>query len=68
MEDYMLPLQDTDEVRREVLESKCRLLSEVPGLVVEFDPHEAEMAGAFQETALSHEDAYDAVYDEDPLG
>lgn len=54
---------------RELLEQttneKLAAFSEVPGFDVEFDPEEAELAGAFQETALSEEDALDAIYDAD---
>lgn len=54
---------------RELLEQttneKLAAISEVPGFDVEFDPEEAELAGAFQETALSEEDALDAIYDVD---
>ncbi len=54
---------------RELLEQttneKLAAISEVPGFDVEFDPEEAELAGAFQETALSEEDALDAIYDAD---
>ena len=54
---------------RELLEGttneKLAAISEVPGFDVEFDPEEAELAGAFQETALSEEDALDAIYDAD---
>lgn len=32
----------------------------IPGVVVEFDPDEAERLGAFEETALSEEDAWDS--------
>ena len=31
-----------------------------PGAVADFDPHEAEAAGAFRETALSDEEAFEA--------
>ena len=52
---------------RELLEQttneKLAAISEVPGFDVEFDPEEAELAGAFQETALSEEDALAAIYD-----
>lgn len=52
---------------RELLEQttneKLAAISEVPGFEVEFDPEEAELAGAFRETALSEEDALDAIYD-----
>ena len=34
-----------------------------PGAIVEFDPEEAEYAGAFIEDALSEEDALAAMYD-----
>lgn len=52
---------------RELLEqatnAKLAAISEVPGFETEFDPEEAELAGAFRETALSEEDALDAIYD-----
>lgn len=54
---------------RELLEQttneKLAAISDVPGFDVEFDPEEAELAGAFRETALSEEDALDAIYDAD---
>lgn len=31
--------------------------------IVEFDPEEADLCGAFEEDALSEEDAYEARYD-----
>ncbi len=34
---------------------------ETPGYVVEFDPEEAEIVGAFVEDALSEEDALEAT-------
>ena len=34
-----------------------------PGFEVEFDPDEAERAGAFQEDALSEADAHDSCID-----
>lgn len=34
-----------------------------PGFMVEFDPDEAEFAGAFVEDALSEEDALESAYD-----
>ena len=55
-----IPTQDAitdfgDEViRRKLIDA------EVPGAVVEFDPEEAERAGAFVEDALSEEDAREA--------
>ena len=36
---------------------------ETPGAIIEFDPEEAEYAGAFIEDALSEEDALASVYD-----
>ena len=35
----------------------------VPGLEVEFDPEDAERAGAFEEDALTYEDASQATID-----
>jgi hypothetical protein len=35
----------------------------IPGFQAEFDPDEAEQAGAFQEDALSEQDALDSVAD-----
>jgi len=35
----------------------------IPGLQVEFDPEEAEQAGAFVEDALSEEDALESSID-----
>ncbi len=37
----------------------------VPGVVVELDAHEAEEIGAFEETALTEADAWDANADLD---
>ena len=59
---------DDATILREVVEEKCSLLSEVPGMEVEFSPDEADMAGAFREDALTDEDAREAAYDEDPYG
>lgn len=51
----------------ETLAQKLRDL-EVPGAVIEFDPEEAELLGAFEETALSESDALDGAVDlEDAL-
>jgi hypothetical protein len=41
--------------------------AETPGFFAEFDPDEAERAGAFNEDALSEADALDAVF-ELPIG
>ena len=35
----------------------------IPGFVADFDPEEAELAGAFHEDALSERDAQDSVVD-----
>ena len=35
----------------------------MPGVVVELDAHEAETLGAFEETALTEADAWDANAD-----
>ena len=35
----------------------------IPGYSVEFDPYEAEQAGAFQEDAMSEQDAADSCLD-----
>lgn len=37
--------------------------AQTPGFEVEFDPEEAEMAGAFTEDALSEEDALESSVD-----
>lgn len=37
----------------------------VPGAVVEFDPDEAELAGCFEENALTEEDAMEGVFHPD---
>ena len=43
-----------DLIRRKLIDA------EIPGAVVEFDPDEAEQAGAFVEDAMSEEDAREA--------
>ena len=63
---YVRP--DDATILRELVEEKCNLLSEVPGVEVEFSPDEADMAGAFPEDALADEYAVDARYDEYPYG
>ena len=40
----------------------------IPGFVAEFDPDEAERAGAFNEDALSEADALDSCIDLDDRG
>ena len=41
--------------------------AQTPGYHAEFDPEEAESAGAFVEDALSEDDALDSVHDATPL-
>lgn len=48
--------------RNYLLTEKLADLS-IPGFVAEFDPDEAERAGAFEEDALSEEDARESVID-----
>lgn len=57
-EHYQYP--DESTARKESLDEKCAEM-DVPGHMVEFDPDEAELCGAFREDALSEEDALDAV-------
>lgn len=58
----------TDEENlNETTNEKLTLMSRVPGLPVEFDPEEAELAGAFVEDALSAEEAEEAGMDGEPL-
>lgn len=47
------------DFRDEVIRQKL-IDAEIPGAVVEFDPDEADRAGAFVEDALSEADARDA--------
>ena len=44
-------------------EAKLELMDMVPGLKIEMDPSEADMLGAFEEDALSLEDAQEASMD-----
>ena len=57
------------ENRRDTADIVSEKLSdaETPGFVAEFDPDEAERAGAFTEDALSEADAFDAAF-ELPIG
>ena len=50
-----------DDVRPTVLEKLAD--AETPGFLAEFDPEEAELAGAFREDALSEEDAIESAVD-----
>ena len=51
---------DAKEDAAEALREKLADM-ETPGYVVEFDPEEAELAGAFLEDALSEEEATEAT-------
>ena len=44
-------------------ERKLTLLGKTPGLGIEMDPDEADALGAFEETALTLEEAMDASKD-----
>jgi hypothetical protein len=50
-----------DELMAVVLEKLAD--AETPGFLAEFDPEEAELAGAFREDALSEEDAIESAVD-----
>lgn len=62
---YIRPT-DTENLN-ETTDEKLALISRVPGMVMEFDPEEAELAGAFREDAMSEEDALEAMFDEYPV-
>jgi len=49
---------------RERIEEKLQAQADNLGLVVEFDPDEAEHLGLFEETAMSFEDAWEARFDD----
>ena len=53
------------ELLEQTTNKKLTTTNQVPDIDVEFDPEEAELAGAFRETALSEDDALDAIYDAD---
>jgi hypothetical protein len=52
-----LPLFDPEVLKLKLIDAMT------PGFEVEFDPHEADAAGAFREDALSEEDAADSCTD-----
>ena len=54
---------DIDLQMLDTVDQKFRDLS-IPGFLVSFTPDEAEEAGAFEETALSFEDAWEARFDD----
>jgi hypothetical protein len=53
--------KEEDVQRSAILEKLTDSL--IPGLQVEFDPEEAELAGAFVEDALSEKDALESSID-----
>lgn len=59
---------ENSTVLTEIVEEKCRLISEIPGLEVDFTPEEADLAGAFREDALDETEAKEASSDEFPYG
>lgn len=61
-DDFSYVRPTDEEVLRETLKVKGEHLN-VPGCVVEFDPEEADLCGAFTETGLSEEDALEAAQD-----
>jgi len=59
---YNEKINPTDHKNDDLLKDKLEDAM-VPGHVVEFDPPEAEQVGAFQEDALSEDDAMDSAID-----
>lgn len=57
-----------EELLRESVGEKCHLMFACPGMMVEFDPEEAAMLGAFRETALSEKQVRASASDEYPYG
>lgn len=53
--------QDSKDLR-ETVETKLRDAM-TPGFVSEFDPDEAEFAGAFVEDSMPEEDAFESAFD-----
>lgn len=53
----VLQLTDDEALRQKLVDAMT------PGFVVEFDPGEAERAGAFVEDALNEEEAADSMMD-----
>jgi hypothetical protein len=64
MNDFSVSPSLDAPVDPDVLRSKLVDL-EVLGFEVAFDPHEADVLGAFREDALSDQDAMDAISDRD---
>ena len=57
-----LPPVDDEQAAKDALREKMTD-PYTPGVAVDFDPAEAEQAGAFQEDALSEQDAADSTID-----
>lgn len=53
------PVVDIEDVVAEKLDDAMN----APGVAIELDPHEAELAGALHDDAVSFEDAQDAAID-----
>jgi type IV secretion system protein VirB1 len=47
----------------DALDLKTKFMDIVPGMAIEFDPEEADQMGAFEEDAMSLEDAIEASID-----
>lgn len=66
MENVFEQAFDKESDGREVLLEKLRDAG-LPGSVIEFDPDEAAQVGAFEEDALSEEDAAESAMDIEAL-
>lgn len=60
------PDEDERAATLEVALQKLQDAYNTPGLVVSMDPDEAELLGAFEEDAMSYEDAIEAAFDRVP--
>lgn len=60
--DFIVPVIDDFEAAEQVLRAKL-IDAETPSFEVEFDPDEAERAGAFVEDAFSEQDARESTID-----
>ena len=60
MENQPTPMFDIDDevIARKIIDAQTH-----PGLMVEFDPDEADALGAFEETAMTMEEALDGALD-----
>ncbi len=54
---------DSERMAKEALDEKMWDVQTVPGYIAELDPLEAEILGAFEEEALSFEDALASAVD-----